>query len=284
MKFITLLITTMISINATATNTQDLTLQINYHPKQMTWSINKKDLGKVITQKMIFQGNDKKDFQLKVTPMEYLYTENGTVRTRDMLVSTDKNKRSLVPFIQENSILTIPKNQKIKYNFKVKTKKEMSGCYFFGYYPKLIKSMNPKKGKNSKDNTGIKTAINMQLKMLSGGYLHIKGTEVYKIKDTVKVKKGKSSQEINYSFDFDGNCLLPMAKIKVDIMAGNKIILSKNKVSYKQDDRSLLPGMKSSLKLNTKLKKGKYKIRIMMYSESSDFKNFFHIKEHNFKI
>jgi hypothetical protein len=54
MKFITFFIATMSSMNAMAVKTQDLTLQIDYYPKQMTWNIDKKDLGKIITQKMIF--------------------------------------------------------------------------------------------------------------------------------------------------------------------------------------------------------------------------------------
>lgn len=283
MKKIAFFIFTVLSFNTFSVIKENLTLQVDYHPKQMTWSIDKKNLGTVITQKMIFQGNGKDDYKIKVTPLEYLYKADGTVQTGKMLTSSEKNKRSLLPFIGENAVLKIAKDKKVEYNFKVKTNKAMSGCYFFAYYPKVV---NDKKNNSESPNKKeeLKTGMSLQLKMLSGGYLHIKGTEFFKVIDNIKIKKGKNSQELTYNFELDGNCILPSMKIKLDIYQGNKSVLSKNKVPYSSDDRSLLPGMVSNMKLNTKLKKGEYKLRILMYSENENFKSFFHIKEEKFKI
>lgn len=283
MKFFIYVLTLFIENNAFAVKKDDLKLTINYFPKQMIWNINKKDLGNVITQKMIFQGSQKEDYEIKVIPLEYLYDKNGTVAIPKMLTSTERNPRTLTPFIKENSVVKIPKGKRVDYNFKVKTNKEMSGCYFFGYYPKVMDKKEDNKD-SSKKIEGIKSAMNFQFKMLSGGYLHIKGTEVYQVKDELLVQKGKSSQELNYKFTLDGNCLVPRLKIKVDIYQGKRIVLTKNKIEFDQDDRSFLPGMYSSFKLNTKLKNGKYKIRVIMFSEDENFKEFFKFKEHQFKI
>lgn len=263
---------------------KSLKLEIEYYPKVMTWHLEKSQLGNVINQKMIFQGKPNKEYSMNVQALELVIDPNGTMNTASMIRGKKKNERSLVKYIQPMEKILIKKGERKEVSFKVKTEKDMNGCYFFGYYPKSTEIIpvdrKLKKGEKA-------SAFNIDFKMVSGGFLHIKGTEKYQIKDDLTLKKGKGGVLLTYKFDFNGNCILTKPRFKIDVRDGNKVVFSKNNIKINEkSDRSFYPGMTNiELTQHLKLKKGKkYKIRITAYSDDSNFSNFFKIKESEIKM
>lgn len=276
-----LLLNTMVFGQQIKTNKNYLEMEYKYRPLILESYVKKEDLGKILKQDvMLYDIPSDKNFTWEISKFKRLERTMPSELFKKVDIS-DK------VYFDKDSSLIERKNNNLLYPIFFDTKKDFKGCYYFNY--KIVPTNNIKDTKKQ-EKSGLKALATHNFKLVSSSFVKVRDTEPYTVNHDLNFNWGQSLN-LDYSIEITSSCIVKYPRIHFDIFEDDKKVYQSNKtiLSESGNERTLYPYEKSHYKTsvdlsNIKYKRNKkYKIIFFVYSNDSNFNDFFISKEFELK-
>lgn len=274
MKFVFL---SLVSLLVFGQRKETLELEYKYDPMLLESYIKKENLGKILQQNITLSDlkNDV-NFSWEITP----YNTIKRLMPPEKFNQVDISKKI---YFEEIKFTKDTKQEKINVPLFFDTDKSLKGCYYFSY---KLKAKNEDKKKPEHKSNGIKALVSQKYSLVSPALIKIKDTEAYTMEHSLSYKWDESLK-LDYTLKITSTCLVKYGRIRFEILEDSKVIYKSSPSIFSEDgqEKTIYPFDDRHFKTiitnqDLNYKKGKkYKVVFYLYSNDSNYDDFFTTKE-----